>query len=320
MTKSQSQDRQPSRPRTMKRSIRRRDAMDAAQRFQTQPNGSVVIVRFTLGQRIEHMVLILSFTGLAITGLAQTYYDTALGDFILALFGGLASMRSIHHLFAFVFGIQSVYHLASFVYERFVFMRPSRMMPNLTDAGDFFNVLALNLGLSKKHPRFDRYNFEEKAVYWIVVLGAGIMGISGLMQWFPIQVTEFLPGWVIPVARTIHRLQAILTVLMILVWHTYQTIIRTRNTSIFTGLISLEQMQEDHPLELLYLEAAAASIDNQKWPLLLKIPMEEQQTINEEAIVSPGANAEIRPEEQSDDKKLEKNISLEKEIETINGD
>jgi len=320
MTKPQNNRGQFSSPRIMKRLIRRRDAIDAAQRIKTSPDGSVNILRFTLAQRIEHMVLILSFSGLAVTGLVQTYYETPIGSLILALFGGINSTRSIHHLFAFVFGAQSLYHVSVFVYQHFVLLQAGRMMPGLDDVENLFKMLALNLGFSKKPPRFDRYNVEEKMVYWILVLGAVIMGITGLMQWFPVQVTDVLSGWVIPVARTAHRWQAILTVITILVWHIYHTIIKTKNFSIFTGLMSLGQMREEHPLELLYLEAAAASIDNQKWPLLLKIPLDEQQNFAETTDTSMERKNGNHSDTPDNITLSENKIPLEMEIETHDDD
>lgn len=319
MTRTEKKKNPTSRPRVVRRLIRRRDAMDAAQRFKTYPDGSVKVIRFTLGQRIEHMVLIISFTGLAVTGLAQTYYETLLGSFILALFGGIVSIRSIHHLFAFVFGIQSIYHAALFVYELFVFRRTSRIMPDFDDVRNLFEMLALNLGLSKRHPRFDRYNFEEKAEYWALVWGTVIMGITGLMQWFPVMVAEVLPGWIIPVARAFHRWEAILAVLAILTWHTYHAVLKTRNTSIFTGLMSLEQIQEEHPLELLYLEKATESLHSQTWPVLIEIPVDEPKK-DVEPEISLEKETE-NPLEVQYEKPLEEiKISLEKEIEVPDGD
>ena len=57
----------PARPRR----ISRREAQEAAARLQTDHRGQRVIVRFSLGQRVEHQVLIISFTLLVITGLPQ---------------------------------------------------------------------------------------------------------------------------------------------------------------------------------------------------------------------------------------------------------
>ena len=47
-------------------------------------------------------------------------------------------------------------------------------------------------------------------------------------------------------------------------------------------------MKEEHPLELAYLEQAAAAIHNKLWPVLIEIPLEhvdEQPSVAEEEIV-----------------------------------
>jgi hypothetical protein len=97
------------------------------------------------------------------------------------------------------------------------------------------------------------------------------------MQWFPVLFSQVLPGWTIPLARLIHRWEAILIVLVMLIWHTYQTLLRTRNTSIFTGVMDLKKMQQEHPLELLYLKAASAVVNEQTWPVTIEIQPDEPQ-------------------------------------------
>lgn len=275
-------------PDTIKRYIRYRDAVDAAKRLRIAPDGSQYVVRFSLSQRIEHLILILSFTTLAITGLSQTYYNTAFGNFILTLLGGIDNFRQVHHLAAFVFGAQSLYHVAVFIDEAFVRRHISKMFPAWSDLTDAIQMIKFNLGLALHHPRFDRYNFEEKAEYWALVWGTVAMGATGLMQWFPVQLTAVFPGWIIPAARALHRWEAILAVLAILTWHFYHSVIKTLNLSIFTGNMSIEQMEEEHPLELAYLEQAAAAIHNKLWPVLIEIPLEhvdEQPSMAEEEIV-----------------------------------
>jgi hypothetical protein len=47
-------------------------------------------------------------------------------------------------------------------------------------------------------------------------------------------------------------------------------------------------MKEEHPLELAYLEQAAAAIHNKLWPVLIEIPLEhiEEPAAAEEEIVA----------------------------------
>jgi formate dehydrogenase subunit gamma len=265
-------------PAILRRYIYYRDAVDAVKRLRFTPNGDRYVVRFPLGQRVEHFILILSFTTLAITGLAQTYSNTHLGSFILSVFGGIDSSRQIHHVAAFVFGIQSLYHVVKFIDDAFVHRRPGKMLPAWSDVSDAVQMIKFNLGLALRRPRFDRYNFEEKAEYWALVWGTIIMGVTGIIQLFPAQLTMILPaGWVIPVGRILHRWEAILAVLAILTWHFYHSVIKKLNLSIFNGNMSIEEMKEEHPLELAYLEQASAAIQNRFWPVEIEIPLEDAE-------------------------------------------
>ena len=45
--------------------------------------------RFSIAQRIEHFVLILSFTTLALTGIPQKFAQAGISEFIIAALGGL---------------------------------------------------------------------------------------------------------------------------------------------------------------------------------------------------------------------------------------
>jgi len=60
--------------------------------------------------------------------------------------------------------------------------------------------------------------------YWAVVWGTIIMGATGLMIWFKIDVTQVLPRWAVEVATTIHYYEAILACLAIVVWHFYHVV------------------------------------------------------------------------------------------------
>jgi len=271
-------------PKVLQRYISRREAIEAARRFHSV-DGKRVVVRFTMGQRIEHYILLISFTLLGITGLAQTFADNPVGYFILNLFGGIDSTRVIHHTAAFIFGALSIYHVAKFLYQFFMGHRLPKMMPDWSDLTQLVEMLKLNTGLSQKHPRFDRFNFEEKAEYWALVWGTVVMGLTGLMQWFPVATTYYLSGGSIPIARSFHKWEAILAILAILTWHMYHSVIKKLNTSIFTGVMTMEEMEEEHPQELAYLQAASAVADNRSWPVMIEVPLEDEK--EPEPVVPP---------------------------------
>jgi formate dehydrogenase gamma subunit len=218
-----------------------------------------LFLRFNRSQQVEHWILLFSFTILAITGLVQRYSQVAVVAFIInRLFGGIESTRTVHHLAAIVFALQSIYHLWQILVMWFAKREKGGMLLRMQDLKDLLQILGFNLGIKKARPRYDRYTVEEKIEYWALVWGTIVMGVTGFIQWFPVQATQILPGDSIPVSRSIHSWEAILAILSIAIWHGYHTIIKERNTSIFTGYMTEEEMEENHSLEYRRILAAQA--------------------------------------------------------------
>ena len=69
------------------------------------------ILRFDVARRIEHLVLILSFTTLGVTGLVQKFALSPICDAIIQFLGGIQSTRIIHRTAATIFLLESLYHL-----------------------------------------------------------------------------------------------------------------------------------------------------------------------------------------------------------------
>lgn len=213
--------------------------------------------RFDVFQRIEHFILILSFTTLAVTGLPQKYALNAVSQFVISLFGGIESTRVIHRIAAAIFLLQSVYHIVVAIYKIYVKNRPADMVPGVKDGVDAYQWITYNLGLGKTRPKMPRYNFMEKAEYWAMLWGLILMGVTGLMLWNPIATTNFLPGQFIPAAKAAHGAEAVLAVLAIILWHFYHVHIKQFNKSMFTGEISHHEMVEEHGAELEAIQAGA---------------------------------------------------------------
>ncbi len=212
------------------------------------------VVRFTLGQRIEHLLLIVSFSMLCLTGLPQKFAFTGWGSWLLAALGGIGTARIIHHVFAAMFLFEGVYHAAVQVYE-LVAVRPRRasMMPSVQDVRDGLGSVAYLAGLRKEAPRYDRFDFKQKIEYWAMIWGFASMGITGTILLFPVVTTRFLPGVLVPISKVVHGYEAILAFLAIITWHLYNAHLASGvfplDTSIFTGRVSVKRLEEEHPLE-----------------------------------------------------------------------
>ena len=213
------------------------------------PDDTLLFVRFTFGQQMQHWVLLLAFSALAVTGLTEKFSEAGWAMFLINLFGGLDVVQVVHRFFSIVLIALAIYHAVSAIYSRLVNSRPWGMAIGKKDLRSAAQLLGYDLGLTSLRPRFGHYTIEEKITYWITALTIVIMAATGLLMWFPTRATEFLPGTVVPFARIVHGWQAIIIVVFVVIVHLYQTILRAFNPSIFTGHLPEEQMRREHALE-----------------------------------------------------------------------
>lgn len=213
-------------------------------------NQSRSYLRFRLSYRLEHWLLVFSFTVLALTGLVQKFAQNDISIFLIGVMGGIQQVRVIHRIAATMLMLESVYHIGSIGYNLIVRRAHWDMMPRPHDLVNGINLVLYNLGLRAQRPQQGRYTAEEKVEYLSLVWGTALMIITGFMLWNPIATTSVLPGQAIPMAKAAHGGEALLAVLAVLVWHFYHVHIRSFNTSMFTGYLSEEEMEEEHPLEL----------------------------------------------------------------------
>ena len=125
-------------------------------------------------------------------------------------------------------------------------------LPARKDLKDVTDSARYLTGLSSTKPKIARFGYAEKMEYWAVVWGTIIMGVTGLMIWFKMDVTRFLPRWAVDVATTIHYYEAILACLAIIVWHFYHVIfdpdVYPLNWAFWNGKVSKHWQEEEHPL------------------------------------------------------------------------
>ncbi len=212
------------------------------------------IVRFSRVRRIEHIVLLVSFATLGLTGLVQKFAGNALAEFLIGALGGVERVRVIHHASAIVFALLSIYHVINLAYLIFVRRVEMTMLPGARDVADALDSVRYNLGLTQEHPKLPRYNFAEKAEYWALIWGGIVMGFTGFILWNPIFATRLLPGQVIPAAKAAHGLEAVLAVAAIFIWHFYHVHLKLFNKAMLNGKLTREQMRREHGEEFERLE------------------------------------------------------------------
>jgi formate dehydrogenase subunit gamma len=205
--------------------------------------------RFTIGQRWEHLLLLLSFTILLLTGLPQKYRTAAWSQQILTTPERLETIRQIHHIAAILLTAEVLYHLGRAIYLLARRRLLGDMLPTWQDVIDAWQMLKYLLFISKKKPTFGKYNFEQKVTYWFFFFGIGIMVISGFVIWFPILFTRFLPGGIVPAAKLAHSTEAIVAGIFLIIWHVYHVHLERLNLSIFTGRLNEADMRAYHAAE-----------------------------------------------------------------------
>lgn len=215
-------------------------------------------LRFPLARRIEHWVMMLSFTLLGLTGIPQKFATSNISISVIQALGGIEVLRIIHHTAAIVLLLGSAWHLLVMGYSVFVLRDKMSMLPTLQDAKDGLQALLYNIGFAKTYPQMGRYTFEEKMEYWAFVWGTAVMTITGFLMWNPITSTKYLPGEFIPAAKAAHGGEAVLAVLAIIIWHMYGVHIKRQNKAMFNGMQTEEEMLHEHPLELADIKAGIA--------------------------------------------------------------
>jgi cytochrome b subunit of formate dehydrogenase/nitrate/TMAO reductase-like tetraheme cytochrome c subunit len=213
------------------------------------------MMRMTVNQRWQHVILLTSFFVLVVTGFALKYPDS----WFAAILGLGERSRSIIHRVAGVLliadGIYHIFYVALTADGRRLIRD---LFPTLKDVPDAWGTMLYYLGLRKDKPKFARFNYAEKAEYWALVWGTGLMAVTGIMLWAKIYVGNLLARWWLDAATAVHFYEAILATLAILVWHFYQVFfdpdVYPMNSAWRDGKMSVEHYREEHGLDTETLE------------------------------------------------------------------
>jgi cytochrome b subunit of formate dehydrogenase len=222
------------------------------------PAGQRYVSRFSRTDRVMHGFLMLSFLGLALTGLPLLFSHARWAPSLAAVFGGIRVAGLFHRLFATILIAVFIVHVARLLRrvilekDYSVFWGPSSMVPQPRDLADLKNHFLWFIGRGPR-PLFERYTYWEKFDYWAVFWGMAIIGGSGLMLWFPEAFSRFVPGWVFNIALLIHGEEALLAVGFIFTIHFFNGHLRPEkfpmDMVIFTGAVSEQELQHERPAE-----------------------------------------------------------------------
>jgi len=218
------------------------------------------VQRFTRLNRILHILMIVSFLSLALTGMTLKFAYTKWAYILSHILGGFESTGFIHRFAAVIMlGVFATHVIDLFRTKRKenkslkqMIFGPDSMMFNKKDLIDFTGSLKWFLGKGER-PEYGRWTYWEKFDYFAVFWGIFVIGSTGLSLWFPEFFTRFIPGWAINVATIIHSDEALLATGFIFTVHFFNTHLRPEkfpmDIVIFSGRVGLEEFKIDRPEE-----------------------------------------------------------------------
>ena len=216
--------------------------------------------RFTRLNRVLHILMIVSFISLALSGMTLKFSYTGWAVILSHLLGGFESAGYIHRFFAVVMVSVFVTHIIDLTkmkkkeYKSWIklIFAPGSMMFNKKDLKDIIGTLKWFVGVGER-PEYGRWTYWEKFDYFAVFWGIFVIGSTGITLWFPELLTRILPGWAINVATIIHSDEALLATGFIFTVHFFNTHLRPEkfpmDIVIFSGRIPLEEFKIDRPAE-----------------------------------------------------------------------
>jgi cytochrome b subunit of formate dehydrogenase len=238
-----------------------KESMEQATGPDTAPaTGENQFLRFKRLNRVLHVVMIVSFMSLALTGMTLKFSYTGWASFLSRLFGGYESAGYIHRVAAvamiciFIAHIVDIFRMKNRVYGswRALILGPDSMVFNRKDLQDLVGNFKWFLGKGPR-PQYGRWTYWEKFDYFAVFWGIAVIGSTGLTLWFPELFTRVFPGWLLNVATIIHSDEALLAVGFIFTVHFFNTHLRPEkfpmDIVVFTGRMPIEDLKEDKPAE-----------------------------------------------------------------------
>jgi cytochrome b subunit of formate dehydrogenase len=221
-------------------------------------SGAHFVLRFHRNDRLIHGVLMASFLTLALTGIPLLFPTAPWATTLANILGGYRVTGVLHRMAAVTLMVVFGTHLTRLAHRLFVrkdygmLWGPRSLVPQPVDLVQLIQHFRWFVGLGPQ-PRFDRYSYWEKFDYWAVFWGMAVIGISGLMLWFPAFFARFLPGWVFNIALVVHGEEALMAMVFIFTVHFFNGHLRPdkfpMDMVIFTGRVSVDELKHERPAE-----------------------------------------------------------------------
>jgi formate dehydrogenase gamma subunit len=211
------------------------------------------VQRFSVAQRVQHLLLMLAVTVLALTGLALWFHDTAFGRTLIRLEGGVGTRGEIHRWAAGLLIAVGLWHVLYTVFTRYGHAELMRMLPGRRDGTSVVRSFRALAGARPRHGEHGKYRTAQKVQYWAIALAALSMTVTGLGLWFETATMAISSAGTISLLRVIHGFEGTLLVIFLLLWHLYEVHLRPGvfpgDGSFLHGRMSLERLRREHARE-----------------------------------------------------------------------
>jgi cytochrome b subunit of formate dehydrogenase len=210
------------------------------------PTAKRYFVRLNYSEKVQHMIFMVCFVVLVITGFMLKIPDGIVQKLGSAGETVFFARSLLHRIAGTVMILVSIYH----VY--YLLLKPAGrrwlfdMLPRFKDAKDFVNNFLYYFGVKKEPPEFDRFCYKHKMEYGALIAGTILMATTGLIMWSEYRWSKFI----IDIATLVHGMEAILASLAIMIWHLYEIHLKPHKSPIdnvwITGVIDEDEMKEEY--------------------------------------------------------------------------
>jgi cytochrome b subunit of formate dehydrogenase len=212
------------------------------------------VLRLTISQRIQHIVMIVTFVICMITGFAMYYANDPYVR--LYIYTDRETLVTLHIISGLVMGVLVIAH---FTYYATLFLGvawrngfrvavssfPIFRFYTLSNFKSLVQIIGWGFSGRVQRPRYHKYDSEQLFEYWAVYWGIAILGIPGLLM------VLWGPGALDGVLWVMHYKEAILAVTFLLLVHVTYTHFRPThfpiNLVFIHGRMPLKRIKEDHP-------------------------------------------------------------------------
>jgi len=235
-------------------------------------NGKRYFYRFSIHQRIQHIILFSCVITLSLTGFPLKFAHKPWAANLYAFFGGIEVAPKIHRAAGTILLGLFVYHTIYFLllfYENGIKklkeegnLSPGNvvreflnleMVPKKRDLYDIIDTFKYLLYFTNKKPRYDRMSWKEKFDYFAPYWGIPVLGPAGVMLWQRDIVSHYVPGIALNAAYIMHTDEAFLAAMFLFGVHWYNVHYSPEKfpmaTVFLTGYLSEEEMIHEHYAE-----------------------------------------------------------------------